>query len=357
MNEHESDDKYETDEQLADEHPINEQSLYERLYDETIPSVVSVYVTPRDVNGPTRSGAGSGFIYDHGAQREPDGYVVTNGHVVGGIDEVELRFSEGDWRTGRVVGRDGGTDLAVVEVTDLPAYAEPLAVAADAPTPGQRVAALGNPMGLDGTITTGIVSGTNRSLPTGNGFAIPDTVQTDAAINPGNSGGPLVTLDGEVVGVNRARQGDGIGFAISGAIVSRVVPTLIETGTYRHPYLKISTVDVSPLVAEANELAETRGVLVVDVRLGPASGALVGCESVRTLRGRDVPVGGDVIVGMNGRAVRSHEELMRHLLIEARPGEEAEVELVRNGQRLSETVVLGERPKAPGRGGISVGVE
>ncbi|MFH5797201.1 S1C family serine protease [Haladaptatus sp. CMAA 1911] len=374
------------------EHETNEQSTgeqltYEQLYSETIPSVVSVYVTPRNANGPTRVGAGSGFIYGPdgdeavnegetmsggetrsgtGATSEGEaisparvenGYVVTNGHVVGTAKEVELRFSDGDWRTGRVVGRDEGTDLAVVEVADLPAYATPLPVAEDAPEPGQRVVALGNPMGLDGTITRGIVSGTNRSLPTENGFAIPDTVQTDAAINPGNSGGPLVTLDGEVVGVNRARQGDGIGFAISGAIVSRVVPHLIETGYYRHPFLKISTVDVSPLVAEANELAETRGVLVVDVRLGPASGALVGCESVRTLRGRDVPVGGDVIVGLDGVAVRSHEELMRHLLIETRPGERIEVELIRDGRRLTETVVLGERPKTPGRGGISIGVE
>jgi len=375
MNEHET-NKHETNEQST-----GEQLTYEQLYNETIPSVVSVYVTPLDANGPTRVGAGSGFIYgpdgnegvsedgkmsgtgatsgDVGMSRAEmaNAYVVTNGHVVGSSEEVDLRFSEGDWRTGRVVGRDEGTDLAVVEVADLPAYATPLPVAEDAPKPGQRVVALGNPMGLDGTITRGIVSGTNRSLPTGNGFAIPDTVQTDAAINPGNSGGPLVTLDEEVVGVNRARQGDGIGFAISGAIVSRVVPHLIDTGYYRHPFLKISTVDVSPLVAEANELAETRGVLVVDVRLGPASGALVGCERIRTIRGRDVPVGGDVIVGLGGTEVRSHEELMRHLLIETRPGEQVEVELVRGGQRLSETVVLGERPKASGRGGISIGVE
>lgn len=330
---------------------MNEIKTYEQLYSETIPSVVSVYVTPRDMNGPMGAGAGTGFVYDS------DGHVVTNQHVVGTVDEVELRFSRGDWRSGRVVGRDSGTDLAVVEVSDVPEYAKPLPVADTAPQPGQEVAALGNPMGLDGTITTGIVSGTNRSLPTGNGFTIPDTVQTDAAINPGNSGGPLVTLAGEVVGVNRARQGDGIGFAISGAIVARIVPTLIENGHYRHPYLKISTIDVSPIVAEANGFSEPRGILVVDVRLGPASGALVGCESVRTLRGRDVPVGGDVIVGLDGNEVRSHEELMRHLLIETEPGERVDVELVRNGRRLTETIVLGERPKAPARGGISVEIE
>ena len=333
---------------------MTDNKTYEQLYRETIPSVVSIYVTPNEGNGPARMGAGSGFVYDNDGS---DGHVVTNQHVAGGADEVELRFSDGDWRTGRVVGRDSGTDLAVVAVNDLPTYARPLSVAAQPPQPGQDVAALGNPMGLDGTITTGIVSGTNRSLPTGNGFTIPDTVQTDAAINPGNSGGPLVTLDGEVVGVNRARQGDGIGFAISGAIVSRVVPTLIENGHYRHPFLKISTVDVSPLVAEANGLSEPRGILVVDVRLGPASGALIGCEAVRTLRGREVPVGGDVIVGLDGEAVRSHEELMRHLLIETQPGEQIEVELVRDGRRLTERVVLGERPRISGNGRVGITVE
>ncbi|GAA0231652.1 S1C family serine protease [Haladaptatus pallidirubidus] len=330
---------------------MNKQNTYERLYEETIPSVVSIYVTPQNVAEGLRTGAGSGFVYDY------DGHVVTNQHVVGRAGEVELRFSDGDWRTGTVVGRDENTDLAVVQVTDLPSYAKPLPVATGEPKPGQRVAALGNPMGLDGTITAGIVSGTNRSLPTGNGFAIPDTVQTDAAINPGNSGGPLVTLDGEVVGANRARQGDGIGFAISAAIVARVVPDLVRDGHYRHPYLKISTIDVSPLVAEANGLAETDGVLVVDVRLGPASGAFIGCEMVRELRGREVPVGGDVIVGVDGQSIHSHEELMRYLITEAHPGERIEVELIREGSRMTELVTLGERPRRSGQGPVGITVK
>ncbi|SIR80699.1 serine protease, S1-C subfamily, contains C-terminal PDZ domain [Haladaptatus litoreus] len=330
---------------------MNEQNTYEQLYEETIPSVVSIYVTPQNVAEGIRTGAGSGFVYDH------DGHVVTNQHVVGEASEVELRFSDGDWRTGNVVGRDINTDLAVVQVADLPDYAHPLSIATGEPKPGQRVAALGNPMGLDGTITAGIVSGTNRSLPTGNGFAIPDTVQTDAAINPGNSGGPLVTLDGEVVGVNRARQGDGIGFAISAAIVARVVPDLVEDGHYRHPYLKISTIDVSPLVAEANGLAEPNGVLVVDVRLGPASGAFIGCETVRELRGREIPVGGDVIVGVDGRSIRSHEELMRYLITETRPGERVEVALIRDGKQMNEWVTLGERPRRSSRERIGISVK
>jgi S1-C subfamily serine protease len=314
---------------------------YERLYGETIPSVVSLYVTPEADGERGRHGAGSGFVYDRT-------HVVTNQHVVGDATEVDLRFSERDWRRGRVVGTDAYTDLAVVAVEDLPRYAIPLELVAAPPSPGTPVAALGNPMGLDGSISAGIVSGASRSMPTGNGFAIPDTVQTDAPINPGNSGGPLVTLDGRVVGVNRARTGDNIGFAVSAEVVRRIVPELVETGEVRHAYLRIRTLDVSPTVAEANGLEETRGVLVVDVSLGPASGALLGCDDTRVVRGREIPTGGDVIVAIGGEPVDSHEGLMRHLLLETGPGEEVTIDLLRDGEELTERVTLAERP-APRR--------
>jgi S1-C subfamily serine protease len=335
----------------------NELQTYERLYRETIPSVVSVYVTPDAEAERGHHGAGSGFVYDRT-------HVVTNQHVVGDATEVDLRFSERDWRRGRVVGTDAYTDLAVVAVEDLPAYAIPLELVRVTPVPGTPVAALGNPMGLDGSISSGIVSGSSRSMPTGNGFAIPDTVQTDAPINPGNSGGPLVTSEAlrvsgsenggqrdpraRVVGVNRARTGDNIGFAVSAEVVRRIVPELIETGEVRHSYLRIRTLDVSPTVAEANGLEETGGVLVVDVSLGPASGALVGCERTSVVRGREVPTGGDVIVAIGGEPVHSHEALMRHLLLETAPGEEVTVELLRDGERLTERVTLAERPSPRG---------
>jgi S1-C subfamily serine protease len=325
---------------------------YERLYRDAIPSVVSVYVSRR---GPG-TGAGSGFVYD-------DDHVVTNDHVVGDAAEVELRFADGEWRRGTVVGTDAYTDLAVIAVDDLPASAHPLPVATENPAPGRPVAALGNPMGLDGSITAGIVSGANRSMPTSSGFAIPDVVQTDAPINPGNSGGPLVAVSRggeppsyEVVGVNRARQGDNIGFAVSPVIVSRVVPSLVETGAYRHPYLRTKTLDVTPTVAEANGLSEPRGVLVVDVRTGPAAGdRLRGCTGTRRLRGVPVPVGGDVIVGIDGQPLRSHEQLMRYLMTETGPGEPVELEVIRDGNPRTLSVVLGERPSPDGR--IRVGGE
>jgi len=315
---------------------------YEAVYSAAMPSVVSIYVSHWDDERRRRGdGAGSGFVYDDA------GHVVTNQHVVADAEAVDLRFSEGDWRTGRVVGTDAYTDLAVVRVDDLPDYATPLPVADAAPRPGQRVAALGNPLGLDGTISAGIVSGTNRSMPTGQGFSIPDTVQTDAPINPGNSGGPLVTLDGVVVGVNRATAGQNIGFAVSPLLIRRVVPRLIADGRVAHPYMRIRTVDVSPTVAAANGLDEPRGVLVVDAWYGPTGTPLAPSDRTESIWGQRVPVGGDVIVGIEGTPINAHEELVRYLITETEPGETVDLRIVRGGRETTERVRLEERP-APG---------
>jgi S1-C subfamily serine protease len=347
---------------------------YERLYQDVIPSVVSLYVGRES----PATGAGSGFVYD-------ERHVLTNAHVVGGDEEVELRLSDGSWRVGRVVGADRYTDLAVVEVADLPDAARPLPVAAANPSPGRPVAALGNPLGLDGSITAGIVSGANRSMSTPGGFAIPDVVQTDAPINPGNSGGPLVAVVGgagvgegtdgtddadgpdrgstgdgasryEVVGVNRAKQGDNIGFAVSPEIVRRVVPDLIERGRYRHSYLRTRTLDVTPSVAEANGLDRARGVLVVDADTRRTTGdELRGADRTRTVRGREIPVGGDVIVGIDGTELHSHEGLMRHLITGTRPGETVALDVIRDGRERALSIVLDERPdpESRSRGGRS----
>ena len=347
---------------------MSRETATERLYSDTIPSVVSIYVTADAEERPGRptGGAGSGFVFDPGVDApeadDGDGYIVTTQHVVGDASEVDVRFSDGEWRVGTVVGTDAYTDLAVVRVPDLPTDATPLPLAATPPAPGRPVAALGNPMGLDGSISTGIVSGANRSMPTSDGYVIPDTVQTDAPINPGNSGGPLVTVDDpatadarpEVVGVNRARAGDNIGFAVSAAVVRRVVPVLVTEGQYRHPYLKIRTIDVSPTVAEANGLDGPGGVLVVDVRLGPASAALKGCRGTERLRGQQVPVGGDVLTAIDDHPIDTHEELMRYLLLETRPGEDVTVTLVRDGSVMTERVTLAERPAPAPSGRVRV---
>ncbi|WP_148413183.1 S1C family serine protease [Haloferax sp. KTX1] len=324
---------------------------FEALYRDVIPSVVSVYVGGRRRPG----GAGSAFVYD-------DRHLVTNEHVSRFADagRVELRFADGSWRVGEVVGADAYTDLAVVAVDDLPDDAAALPLAADNPAPGRSVAALGNPLGLDGSISAGIVSGANRSLPTSNGFAIPDVVQTDAPINPGNSGGPLVGFAGEggseahgeddapayeVVGVNRAKQGDNIGFAVSPVIANRILPALVADGHYRHSYLRARTLDVTPTVAEANDLDAPHGVLVVDAAGSDGDeGFLHGCRGTADYRGTEIPVGGDVLVAIEGNPVRTHEELMRYLITETRPGEPVAVGIVREGDPLTLVVELDERP-------------
>ncbi|WP_411968179.1 S1C family serine protease [Haloferax sp. YSSS75] len=339
---------------------------FEGLYRDVIPSVVSVYVGGRRRPG----GAGSAFVYD-------DHHLVTNEHVSRLADasksnRVELRFADGSWRVGDVVGSDVYTDLAVVAVDDVPADATPLRLATENPSPGRPVAALGNPLGLEGSISAGIVSGANRSLHTSNGFAIPDVVQTDAPINPGNSGGPLVgfvgdTDDGppyEVVGVNRAKQGDNIGFAVSPVIANRILPDLVADGHYRHSYLRTRTLDVTPSVAEANGLDTPRGILVVGTASGPDSTDILrGCSGTTRLRGWEIPVGGDVIVAIEGNEVRTHEELMRYLITETRPGEPVAIDVLRDGAPATLVVELDERPSGDrdrdtrGGGGSRIPIE
>ena len=307
---------------------------YQSLYDETIDSVVLVA---------TASGQGSGFVYRVGD--DGTGYVVTNQHVVNRSSRVRVRFHGGETRRGTVVGTDVYSDLAAIRVPNVPDDAAALPVADGAPEPGQPVAALGSPYGLQGTITSGIVSGVNRSMPTEQGFTIPDSVQTDAPINPGNSGGPLVSCDGTVLGVNRAGGGDNIGFAISPTLIQRVVPALIENGSYRHPYLGVATASLTPALARANDLNVTEGVYVGRVVQGsPAAGVLQGAQGVRTVDGQRVPVGGDVIVSIEGRQIGSPEELGSYLATETRPGETVELTIVRDGERRTVELTIGTRP-------------
>jgi S1-C subfamily serine protease len=308
---------------------------FTQLYDRTIDSVVSVQVTTRD----GQSGLGSGFLYD-------DNLVVTNQHVVANATTVELQFNRGEWRTATVVGTDPYSDLAVLRVRNVPGYAAPLSVADGRTEPGAPVAAFGSPLGLQGTITRGVVSGLDRTIPSQQGFSIPDVIQTDAPINPGNSGGPLVNCAGEVVGVNTAgiQASENLGFAIPAEVIRRVVPSLVEDGSYSHAFLGISSTELSPTVAEANGLERPQGVLVVDVLANsPASGVLQGSQRTRTVEGTEVPVGGDVIVRIAGQPVQSAEDLSS-ALAESRPGETVTMTVVRNGERQQIRVTLGERP-------------
>ena len=313
---------------------------YAALYNQTIDSVVAVQTT---------SGQGSGFVYQT-SDANASSYVVTNAHVVQGASEVTVDFARGESRIGTVVGRDAYADLAVVRVSDTPGYVGALSVAESPPDPGEKVAAIGNPLGFEETITHGIVSGVNRSMPTDQGFTIPDVIQTDAPINPGNSGGPLVTCDGTVVGVNTAgisgAQVENIGFAVSSTLIERVVPSLIQTGEFNHAFLGVSVAPITPQLAQANGLNTTQGVYIHQVYPDvPANGTLQGSSGFSVVDGPRVPVGGDVIVNIGGQTVDSGEDLSSFLVTEANPGETVSVTVIRDGQRQELEVTLGERPK------------
>jgi S1-C subfamily serine protease len=311
---------------------VNE-SPYTEVYRQTIDSVVLVRVTSAGGGG-----QGSGFVWD-------DRHVVTNQHVVEGAENIDVRFSDGDWRTGTVVGTDVYSDLAVVRVDDKPGYATPLELVPEEPPIGTRVVALGNPFGLGGSVSEGIVSGVDRSLPAPNNFNIPDAIQTDAAVNPGNSGGPLVTLRGRVVGVINSGGGDNIGFAISAALMERVIPSLIGTGDYEHAYMGVRLLGVTPAIAEAMDLDEVGGVHITQVRPGgPSDGVLRGATDTAFVNGQSVDVGGDVVVRMGDRAIETTNDLSTFLALETSPGDTIPVEVIRDGERANVRLTLGSRP-------------
>lgn len=301
---------------------------YGAVYQQTIESVALV----RNV-----STGGSGFVYRD--------FVVTNQHVVGDAESVNVRFKRGEWRSAGVVATDVFADLAVLS-TDIPDYATPLSFVESVPPVGARVLALGSPYGLESSVSGGIISGRNRSLPNEQtGYSIPNTVQTDAGLEPGNSGGPLVTMDGEVAGVAVAGAGANIGFAVSPLLARRVLPELIETGNYDHPYLGIRLVDVTPAIAEANDLAAARGVLVVETMSGaPVGDSLRGITGETTIDGRVIPVGGDVVVELAGNRIDSTADLGTTLALELSPGDRVPATVIRDGDRREVTIQIGARP-------------
>ncbi|WP_293032863.1 S1C family serine protease [Natronococcus sp.] len=306
---------------------------YTEIYDETIDAVVLVNVFGDEIP----AGLGSGFVVDD--------YVVTNDHVAGDASEVELQFRDEQWRSASVIGSDVHSDLAVLEVDDVPEAASALSFTDAEPTVGQEVLALGNPLGLDASISQGLVSGIDRSLPSPTGFSIPAAIQTDAPVNPGNSGGPLVDLEGDVLGVVFAGAGQTIGFAISAALANRIVPALAEDGEYEHAYLGVSVVPVGPLLAEANDLEESRGVLVADVSSdAPAEGVLEPADDVESIDGDPVPVGGDVIIEIDGEEIPNQERLSSVLALETSPGDVVEIEVVREDERETVELTLEPRP-------------
>ncbi|MFN2110288.1 MAG: trypsin-like peptidase domain-containing protein, partial [Anaerolineae bacterium] len=344
------------------------ESTLSGIYENVNPSVVSIkvtekvstmsqqlpfYTTPQTPEDQYQQGAGSGFVWD------TQGHIVTNYHVVENADKISVQFSDGSIASAEVVGTDADSDLAVIKV-DVPAdRLYPVTVADSTQVHvGQLSVAIGNPFGLENTMTVGFVSAVGRSMladlenMTGTNYTIPDIIQTDAPINPGNSGGVLLNEDGEVIGVTSAiispvQASVGIGFAIPSAIVSKVVPALIADGSYTHAWLGISGTTLTPDVAQAMNLDENqRGALVITVQEdGPAGKAgLQGSGGQITVDGQDLPTGGDVIIAIEGNTVKTFDDLVANLA-RLSAGQKVQVTVIRDGKTQDIDVTLGERPQ------------
>ncbi|MFL6524417.1 MAG: S1C family serine protease [Nitrososphaera sp.] len=335
----------------------NNSLTLEDLFKGTQPSVVQVSGTATNNNMVSGVTLGSGFIYDN------SGHVVTNYHVVAGVNDISVTFVDGTVYRASVVGTDQYSDLAVLHVEeDVPTdKLKPLPLGnSSSLRVGQEVVAIGNPFGLSGSMTEGIVSGLNRLIPVyqdplsnvaAPAFSIPDVIQTDAAINPGNSGGPLLDMEGEVIGINSAIFSTtggfaGIGFAIPSNTIAQVVPSLITTGSYQHPWLGVSGIDMTPEIAEAIGLGEPRGFLVIEAAPGgPADSAgIQGGDTPAQLDGREIALGGDVILAINDKDIRKIDDVLGYLQQATKVGETVVLTVWRDGQINQIDVTLGPRP-------------
>jgi len=316
------------------------------VYEQASKSVVEITTTIGQSSpmgeGQAR-GQGSGFVYD------ADGHIVTNQHVVDGAQSVSVRFWDGSTYDATVVGSDPSTDLAVVKV-DAPAdLIVPLLLGDSTQlSVGESVVALGSPFGLEGTLTSGVVSALNREMTSPNGFTISNSIQTDAAINHGNSGGPLLNSAAEVVGVNtqiKSESGgsDGIGFAVPASTVASIVPQIIASGSVEHAYLGVGVASLPEPVAA--ELGVPAGAMVTEVRQGTpaAETGLRAATGSATVDGQSYPTGGDVITAVDGTAISDGADLQAAIDAK-RPGDTVSITYTRDGASTTIQVSLGTRP-------------
>jgi S1-C subfamily serine protease len=293
---------------------------------------------------------GSGFVYDD------NGHIITNHHVVsGGGNRLDVTFQDGSVYRASLIGSDPSADIAVLYVKEVSREKLlPLSLADSSKVRvGEHVAAIGNPFGLSGSMSTGIVSGVGRQIPAqeDDSFTIPDIIQTDAPINPGNSGGPLLNMRGEVIGINSAifsttGQFAGVGFAIPSNTIAQVVPSLITTGSYQHPWLGVAGMDMAPGIASRLGLDQPRGFLVMDVVAGsPAEKAgIQRGEEDAVIDGISVKLGGDVILAIDNNTVRKIDDILAYVETEKSVGDDLKLTILRDGQTLELTATLLPRP-------------
>jgi S1-C subfamily serine protease len=293
---------------------------------------------------------GSGFVYDD------NGHIITNHHVVsGGGNRLDVTFPDGIVYRASLIGSDPSADIAVLYVEEAPKEKLlPLSLADSSKVRvGERVAAIGNPFGLSGSLSNGIVSGVGRQIPAEEeeGFTIPDIIQTDAPINPGNSGGPLLNMRGEVIGINSAiysttGQFAGVGFAIPSNTIAQVMPSLITTGSYQHPWLGVAGRDMTPGIADRLGLDEPRGFLVMDVVTGsPAEKAGIQRGNEDTvIDGIPIKLGGDVIIAVDNNTVRKIDDILAYVEMKKSVGDDLKLTILREGQTMEVIATLAARP-------------
>ncbi len=341
-----------------------ETAIYTAVYQKVNPSVVFIEnLTRVNIRGEENTeqtlpeSQGSGFVWDL------EGHIVTNHHVVEGADALRVTFYDGIQLPAKLIGSDPDSDLAVIKVDPTLVTLVPVEQGRiEEVVVGQRAIAIGNPFGLAGSMTTGIVSAIGRSVESMTGYSIPLAIQTDAAINPGNSGGPLLNDRGQVIGVNfqirsAVRSNSGVGFAIPINIVQRVVPALIRDGVYKHAWLGIRGQTYTPAWAEALGFPrDARGAYVMNVITdGPAARAGVRGATRNTdvllglgLAGPEyLRAGGDLIIAIDDRPVKQFDDLLVYLESEKSPGDVVVLTVLRSdGKEAQLRVTLGERPRA-----------
>ncbi|MBL8134771.1 MAG: trypsin-like peptidase domain-containing protein [Anaerolineae bacterium] len=338
--------------------------LLTNIFERVAPSVVNIdVVVAGTATGVEDVSSGSGFVYDSA------GYIITNAHVVADARDILVTYFDGRISEAEVVGVDTYSDLAVLRVEIEANHLRPVTFGDSRRIRvGERAIAIGNPFGLSTSMTVGIVSGLGRQLPSaeligasGPGFENPSIIQVDTDINPGNSGGPLLNSHGEVIGVNTAIRTEtgvfaGVGFAVPSSTVLRVIPELIADGKVEYAWLGISTLPsenglTAAALAEPLELPVEAGVLVEYVTPGsPAAAAgLLGGMRVETVRGRDICVGGDIIIAVDGIAVETMDALVAYLVAETRPADTIRLTIIRGSQTFDIAVTLMARPDSLGR--------